>query len=110
MTEKLLKDVLKEAQAKEQVGLLIWPSWRIWDDIGFKIKPGNESYDTILSSIMQGEEGSIVLRNGIIHFRTVAVPVQKLLDSEEDFNRILRICTGDGPITLLPSNELADCC
>lgn len=110
MTEALLKDVLKEAQEKEQVGLLIWPFWRMWDDIGFEIKPGDKDYDTILNAIMQGEEGSIVVNKGFVNFRIVAVPVQKLLDSEEDFNRILRKCTGDGPVTLLPLNELADCC
>jgi len=29
MTEKLLRDTLKEAQEKDQLGLLIWANWSV---------------------------------------------------------------------------------
>ena len=44
MTELLLRDVLKEAQRKEQQGMFIWTSWSFWDDCRNDMKLGNESY------------------------------------------------------------------
>ena len=110
MTEKLLWDVLKEAQEKEQVGLLIWPMWRVWDDIGFKIKPGDKDFDAILAILEQGGEVNLAATNDTVNFRIFAVPVRKLIDSEEYFKHVLKVCKGDGPVTLLPLNELAECC
>lgn len=37
MTEKLLRDTLLEAQEKDQLGLLIWANWTVWDDLGFEM-------------------------------------------------------------------------
>jgi len=113
MTEKLLKDVLKEAQEKQQIGLLIWPMWRIWDDIAYEIKPGDKDYDFALSQVKKGEEATIVVQNGFLISHIIAIPVKKLLESEEFFKHVLKVCEQyqiEGPITLLPLNELADCC
>ena len=113
MTEKLLRDVLKEAQEKEQIGLLIWPFWRIWDDIGYELKPGDKDYDFALSQVTKCEESTIVVQSGFLISHLIAVPVKKLVESDEFFNYVLKVCEQyriEGPITLLPLNELSDCC
>ncbi|MCI8640592.1 MAG: hypothetical protein HFJ59_01775 [Clostridia bacterium] len=35
MTEQLLWNAVKEAQEKEQIGLLIWANWTVWDNLAF---------------------------------------------------------------------------
>ena len=49
MTEKLLRNAVKEAQEKKQLGLLIWANWRVWDDLAFDIESGSEHYNFALS-------------------------------------------------------------
>ena len=34
MTEKLLRDVIKEAKEKKQLGIVIWSSWTTWENMG----------------------------------------------------------------------------
>lgn len=58
MTEKILRDTLKEAQAKDQLGLLVWANWRVWNDSAFEMKPGNKDYDFAFSQILKGEEAT----------------------------------------------------
>ena len=111
MTEKILRDVLAEAQEKEQTGLLIWANWTVWDDLGFDMKPGNESYDFALSQISNREEATISAEwNGLSMPGIIAVSVQKLSCSDEFFAYILNACKEghyEGPIALIPLNELS---
>ena len=114
MTEKLLRDTLKEAQEKNQLGLILWSCWAVWDDLGFELKPGNEHYDFALSQISKNEEAtSSVICNGFSMAGFIAVSLEKLNSSDEFFNTILKECEKhhfDGPITLLPLNKLAETC
>lgn len=114
MTEKLLRDVLKDAQEKDQIGLLIWANWSVWDDSGFEMRPGNESYDFAFSQISKGEEATIKADwNGLSMPGFFAVSVQKLNSSEDFFKYLLDACEKDhyeGPITLVPLNEVSEFC
>lgn len=112
MTEKLLRDTLKEAQQKDQLGLLIWANWTVWDDSSFEVKPGNESYDFAFSQISKGEEATISAEwNGLSMPGFIAVSVQKLNSSDEFFKYVLNACEKghyEGPITLVPLNEISE--
>ena len=112
MTEKLLRDVLKEAHEKGQMGLLIWANWTVWDDSAFEMKPGNESYDFAFSQVSKGEEATISAQwNGLSMPGIIAVSVQKLSSSEEFFKNVLDKCEEgqyNGPITLIPLNEVSE--
>ena len=109
MTEKLLRDTLKEAQEKEQIGLLIWPTWNDWDDLSSAIQHGNALYDFILSQVTKNEEATLSINwKGLTMPGILIIPVQKLLDSEDFFNQVLGICEKNrytGPITLIPLNK-----
>lgn len=112
MTEKLLRNVLKEAQVKKQLGLLIWANWECWDDLAFDMKPGNENYDFALSQISKGEEATISFELGFFSMPgVIAVPVQKLISSDEFFSQVLDSCKENhfnGPITFIPLNKVSD--
>ena len=112
MIEKLLRDTLKEAKEKEQLGLLIWADWRAWDACGYQIKPGNGSYDLAFSQIAKGEEAKISTEwNGLSMPGFIAVSVKRLSSSEEFFKNVLSICEKGrykGPITRVPLNELSE--
>ena len=114
MTEKFLRGVLKEAQEKGQMGLLIWANWTVWDDLAFEMKPENESYDFALSQVSKGEEATISAEwNGLSMPGIIAVSVQKLSYSEEFFKDVLDKCEEGqykGPITLIPLNEVSESC
>ena len=114
MTKRLLWDVLNEAKQKGQVGLLIWSNWSVWDECAFDMKPGNKSYDFALSQISKGEEATISAEwNGFSMPGLIAVSVQKLSSSEEFLNFVLQMCEKgnyEGPITLVPLNELSENC
>ena len=111
MTEKLLRDTLKEAQKKAQLGLLIRANWTVWDESGFEVKPGNEHYDFAFSQISKGEEATIKSDwNGLSMPGFIAVSVQKLNSSDEFFKQVLDSCEKghyEGPITLVPLNEIS---
>lgn len=61
MTELLLREVLKEAQRKEQQGMFFWTSWRFWDNCRNDMKLGNDSYEFALSQIFLGKEATVFL-------------------------------------------------
>lgn len=111
MTEKILRDSLKEAQEKDQLGLLIWANWNVWDDSAFDMKPGNEHYDFALFQISKGEEATVSANwNGLSMPGIIAVSVQKLSSSDEFFKHVLESCEKgnyQGPITLVPLNEVS---
>lgn len=114
MTEQLLRNAVKEAQEKEQLGLLIWANWTVWDDLAFDMKQGNEHYDIALSQLSKGEEATIQTEwNGLSMPGIIAVSMQKLSSSDEFFTYVLSTCKEgryEGPITLVPSNEIIDFC
>ena len=114
MTKRLLWDVLNEAKQKSQVGLLIWANWSVWDECAFDMKPGNKSYDFALSQISKGVEATISAEwNGFSMSGLIAVSVQKLSSSKEFLNFVLQMCEKgnyDGPITLVPLNEVSENC
>lgn len=111
MTEKLLRNTLKEAQEKDQLGLLIWGNWTVWDDSGYQMKPGNQHYDFAFSQISKGEEATIKTDwNGLSMPGFIAASVQKLNSSNEFFKQVLDACEKghyEGPITLVPLNEIS---
>ena len=112
MTEQLLRNAVKEAQEKEQLGLFIWANWTVWDDLAFDMKQGNGRYDFALSQISKGEESTISTEwNGLSMPGIITVSMQKLSSSDEFFEYVLSICKEEhykGPITLIPSNEVID--
>lgn len=114
LTEQLLRDCVNEAQEKGQIGLFIWANWTEWDDFAFELKEGHEHYDFALTQIKKGEEATIqVVWNGLTMPGLIAVSVQKMSSSNEFLRTILEICKNDymeGPITLVPSNEVSDHC
>ena len=112
MTEQKLRNALNEAKEKGQIGLLIWSCWRIWDEVGMRIGPGEEYFDFSLSQTQKGEEGTITFDCcGFPMTAMIAVPVQKLLYSDQFFDHILKECQDhnfEGPITLIPLNDLCE--
>lgn len=79
MTEKLLRDSLIEAQGKGEIGLFIWANWRVWDDLAFNMKEGDEKYDFAISQVLKQEEATISTQ--LCGFQApgiFAVPVPKL--------------------------------
>lgn len=112
MTEKLLRNAIKEAQEKKQLGLLIWANWTVWDNLAFDMKPGSEHYDFALSQISSEEEATISIEwNELSMPGIIAVSVQKLSSSAEFFTHVLSMCKKglyEGPITLIPLNEVID--
>ena len=111
--EKLLRAAVKEANEKGQEGFLIWASWIIWDEVADELKEGNEHYDFALTQIANGEEGTITLEwFGFTLPAASIVPIEKMA-SEQYFQKVLKICEAanyQGPITLLPLNEVAEVC
>ena len=114
MTEKLLRDSLKEAQEKGQIGLLIWANWTQWDDCAADIRQGNENYEFALSQILKEEEATITVEYiGIDMPVVIAVSVKKLESSKKFFEDVLEILQRNcykGPVTLLPSNKISEFC
>lgn len=106
MTEKLLRNALKEAKEKGHSGLLIWENQKIWNDLASDLEIGNESYDFALSQISKGNAAVILVKwNGISVAGLVAAPVQKLDSSDEFFRNVLKVCKRchcKGPIVFVP--------
>ena len=114
MTEQLLRNCVKEAQEKGQIGLFIWVSWKIWDEHGSEMTEDNELYDLALLQIKRGEAATIDFVMGGFHGVGIfAVSLEKLNSSEWYFREFLKTCEMrkmEGPITLIPSNKVSDHC
>ena len=112
MTEQLLRNAVKEAQEKKQIGLIIWANHTVWNNLAFEMKQGNEHYDFALSQISNGKEAAILTEfNGFVMPGIIAISTQKLSSSNEFFSYVLGICKKgpyEGPITLVPLNEVSD--
>ncbi len=61
MTENVLRNILKEANEKEQHGLFIWPNWEAWERFGFEIQQEDEKYESAISRILKGEDSLITI-------------------------------------------------
>lgn len=113
MTEELLRQVLQEAQEKQQIGFLIWHSWKSWDEVAYELREGNEHYDFALAQVANGNEATITHEWwGLKLPAAIAISVEKMNLSEEFFEQVLKICKENnyiGPVTLLPLNEVAEC-
>ena len=93
MTEKLLRDSLTEAKSKGEVGLFIWANWRVWDDLAYEMKQGNKYYDVAISKVLKQEEATISTQ--LCGFQApgiFAVPVTKMIKSEDFFKYVLAMC------------------
>ena len=114
LTEQLLRDCVNEAQEKGQIGLFIWANWRVWDEHAFGMKEDNELYDMALYQIKRGESATIdLVMGGFYGTGIFAVSVEKLTSSTWYFREFLNTCEErqmEGPITLIPSNEVSDHC
>ena len=112
LTEELLRQVVQEAQEKCQIGLLIWHSWKIWDEVAYQLGKGNEYYEFALSQARQGKDAAINHSwCGLRLPGTLIIPVEKMHTSKEYFEYISKVCKQnnyEGPITLLPLNEVAE--
>ena len=105
MTEQLLRNAIKEAVEKEQVGLVIWAGQKAFDN--------NSSCK---KSLFSEKQNDIVETGDGNCFYTItfcmSVPVDRLSE-EEFFNNVLDFCKKKhyvGPIMLVPSNELVKSC
>lgn len=111
--EKLLRAVVKEANEKGQEGILIWASWIIWDEVADELKEGNEHFDFAVRQSSNGEDGTITLDWLGLTMPAANIVSIKKLTSEQYFQQILELCEEEnfeGPITLLPLNEVAEVC
>ena len=93
MTEKLLRDSLTEAKSKGEVVLFIWANWRVWDDLAYEMKQGNKYYDVAISKVLNQEEATISTQ--LCGFQApgiFAVPVPKMIKSEDFFKYVLEMC------------------
>ena len=113
LSEQLLRNAVEKAEQKKQQGLLIWLSRSVWNDIGDTICEGNEHYDFALAQISKQKEATITFDwFGIKMPAIYAVPVQKMKNSEDYFQKILNACKDKGnigPIMFVPSNEVTEC-
>ena len=112
-SKQLLREAVEEANQKKQQGLLIWLSRRMWDDSRDIMSQGNEHYDFAISQVFKDKDATITIDLfGLKTPAIFAVPVQKMKNSEEYFQMIINICEyfdNIGPITFIPSNEVAKC-
>ena len=112
MTEKMLRNILTEATEKNQIGLFIWANWMVWDDLAFEMKAGNRSYDFALSQITREKEATISTE--ISGFSTpgfIAISIKKVNSSDKFLKEVLEVCKKgyyEGPVTLIPLNELSE--
>lgn len=110
MEETLLREALRKAQEKAQLGLLIWANKKVWEKFACNMEEGNEEYDLALYQIKRGEAATIdLLMDGLCDTGIFAVSVDKLCSSALYFDAFLNTCRErrmEGPITLVPSNEV----
>jgi len=109
----LLREAVKEADKKKEKGMLIWLDRRFWDETRDVMREGNEHYDFVVSQVSEEKDGTITAN--LLGLKTpaiFAVPVQKMKNSEEYFQSIIKACEyfdNIGPITFIPSNKVAEC-
>ena len=108
MTEKLLRDVIKEAQEKKQLGIVIWSSWTTWENMG---QGNKEVEDLAMEQIAEGKEATMNIKCGFSMPAFIAIPVEKFEAGEKYFNYVFNACKAgryEGPIKFVPSNEFSE--
>ena len=110
MTEQLFREVLKEAHKKRQTALFVWANWEVWEDNAFDITPGTPDYDFALLQTDKKEEATVSCEwNGLSMPGLIAVSVEKCLESDKFVKDLITaIERYEGPITLIPKNELSE--
>lgn len=112
MQKQLLRDVIKEAQRKEQIGIIIWANSTIYDSLASELSPKSKLYNHILEKVSKGDEMQLYAEwNSFPMPGLIIIPVQKMLSYGSFFDYILYLCEKghyDGPFTFIPSNELSD--
>lgn len=108
MTEKLLRDVIKEAKEKKQLGIVIWSSWTTWENMG---QGNKEVEDLAMEQIAEGKEATMNIKCGFSMPAFIAIPVEKFEAGEKYFNYVFNACKEgcyEGPIKFVPSNEFSE--
>lgn len=113
MSGELLRKCLKEAKEKNQVGLIVWQTQKQWRDCADEFKKGNKTYDYVTSQVRSGQEVYLGFSwaEKLEWANIRAISVQKISYDDELFNKFLDTCkTYQGPVLLIPSNQIAECC
>ena len=76
MTEKLLRDVIKEAKEKKQLGIVIW------ENMG---QGNKEVEDLAMEQIAEGKEATMNIKCGFSMPAFIAIPVEKFEAGEKYF-------------------------
>jgi len=111
MTKERFRLIARQCKKTGQVGIIIWPNWEVYEKYRKIIIPGQAHFEFALTQTQNGRGGTIPLNlNGPTTSCIIAVPIQKLIDSEDFLNTILKDCSKnnfEGPISYLPSNKLS---
>ena len=95
MTEKLLRDVIKEAKEKKQLGIVIWSSWTTWENMG---QGNKEVEDLAMEQIAEGKEATMNIKCGFSMPAFIAIPVEKFEAGEKYFNYVFTHRDADGAL------------
>ena len=98
MTEKLLRDVIKEAKEKKQLGIVMGQG-------------NKEVEDLAMEQIAEGKEATMNIKCGFSMPAFIAIPVEKFEAGEKYFNYVFNACKAgryEGPIKFVPSNEFSE--
>lgn len=110
MTEKQLRTIVNQAMMDKQLGIILWPSWTVWDHHAFEIIKGNEIYNSILSSLRKNDYHIISVKwRGFEMPGIIAVPSRRMDKSEKYFKEIFDLHNRkyiNGPITEFPSGNI----
>lgn len=113
ITKKELWESLDEALERDEIGLIIWPSWTEWENLSYKLHEGNEIYEFILKKVKNNEAANVIGEClGFNMTKVLAVPVKAMVVCDKFFENVFSICQKGnyhGPITFVYSNEIAEC-
>ena len=113
ITKKELWESLDEALERDEIGLIIWPSWTEWENLSYKLHQGNEIYEFILKKVKNNESANVTgAYLGFNMTNVLAVPVKAMVVYDKFFANVVSICQKGnyhGPITFVESNDIAKC-
>ena len=112
MTKKLLRDCLKEAEAKNQEGLIIWPDWRSYEELESELRLDKIDLPAFFRNI-QNQKSTVfsVEWNGLILGHVFIASAKEMLSSEEFFKQVLETCEKQhlkGPVVLYPLKTICE--
>lgn len=112
MTKEELKKIANEALINNQLGVILWPSWSVWNHHAEDIIENKDFYNSITNSLQCNNHITIsVTWNGFEMPGILTVPAKRLCKSENFLNEVLNICNKrllNGPISLFPSNKILE--